>query len=380
MCVRHYRIRESPTAVILHHPDLAHGLGWPAYQHLWEEALHELTERFGYSLRRKLLVCVFPCVSELCQLFETEMQAGALTHGDAVVVGADQPRDCGEIGELARHELTHLFASYWGEYEPSFKGEGLAVFMEGTRSSKCPDVLALASLLGGPWSPLSWLLEEDRFHADRHKNYAIAGSFTSYLVRRFSWEKYAAFYRQAGPENFEQAVQNCFELSLHQVERDWREDLLLRREELTPALERELAEERVTAAYNSWQLYRCLEEAEPYLQSPEEQPRIVWTAAAAHALLGNYSQAIALYEELLHSAAPSSECHRGSVWLELGRLYDVTGQREKAVEAYNYCLNEPERWRRDSGSTHDQAKGHLQCAYTEAEFLLRLDRQVTGRR
>ena len=53
-------------------------------------------------------------------------------------------------------------------------------------------------------------------------NYALAGSFSGFLIRRFGRQAYCDFYRRATRESFERCVADCFGLTIGEVEARWR--------------------------------------------------------------------------------------------------------------------------------------------------------------
>ena len=75
---------------------------------------------------------------------------------------------------------------------------------------------------------------------------------------------------------------------------------------------------------------------------------------------GNWQQARELFEKG-HAAIQNQEPSRWGVWneLRLGEVYDVLGEREKAVKQYRYVLSFDDKWGFD-----DAAKALLKTPYT----------------
>ena len=79
--------------------------------------------------------------------------------------------------------------------------------------------------------------------------------------------------------------------------------------------------------------------------------------------LGNFEKAKQLFEESKQKIG-SQEPSRWAVWneLRLGQVYDVLGQRDKAIKQYKYVLSFKDKWGFD-----DFAKKLLKKPYTVPE-------------
>src|SRR5262249_7838802 len=88
--------------------------------------IEELTERFGFRLRRGLTVYLFDdsgaVAATLCPLY----RGTALSPALAVVISDD-----GDLRQMIRHELAHLFAARWSAHAPPLLAEGVAVWADG---------------------------------------------------------------------------------------------------------------------------------------------------------------------------------------------------------------------------------------------------------
>jgi hypothetical protein len=63
------------------------------------------------------------------------------------------------------------------------------------------------------------------FASDRvHVCYALAGTFTGFLVRRFGWDLYRRFYRRANSRTFRSVFQSDFGMSLEEAWRRCRDE------------------------------------------------------------------------------------------------------------------------------------------------------------
>jgi hypothetical protein len=339
---------------------------------LWRDAQDELAARFGFPLKRPLLVVLFPTWAELGRLFEREMGAFALVGGDAVVIAANTLLAWENQDELARHELAHLFSASWGWPKPSLKGEGLAVWLQGTQEGKQIEFHALTSMLGEPTVPLSVLLNEGTFFANSAASYALAGGFTGFLIRRVGWDTYQQFFRNAMPRNFRAVFKRVFGITLLAAEREWRRDLLEQRAAFEPDLQRAVAERRARVALNSRQLFRSLEDCEALLRTEPDSVRVLLLVSSVHAYLGHYPRAAEACERILAGDDPALRFRKAGAYLHLGKLYDVMNRREEALQAYRRCLEEPDEWSKEKGSTHAQARKRLKRPHTERELRARL--------
>jgi hypothetical protein len=148
--------------------------------------------------------------------------------GDAVIISyLDRFYAGGELDLVFRHEGTHLLDRRFAEYRPSLLAEGLAVFVSGGHFREEPITLRAAALLAlDRYIPLTELAED--FYPSQHEiGYLEAAGFVSYLVERFGWEAFKAFYGDLQPDDAGQvasinaALQEHFGLTLSQAESDW---------------------------------------------------------------------------------------------------------------------------------------------------------------
>jgi tetratricopeptide (TPR) repeat protein len=250
-----------------------------------------------------------------------------------------------------------------------FNHEGLATcFMESV-DGKAIDFHALVHVLADAYYPQFMRVPNQVFaHADKPNFYIAAGSFTGFLIRTFGWETYAQFFRQANENNYETHFEKAFGMGMLVAERRWRFELLQTRKGLEPALSQAVAEHRVASAYNSWQLYRCLEEVERIGRAGPVSAKALWFASAAHRILGHYSDAAEIIKQLLEMNDEWAKKYRGGLWMDLGTLHDLLGQREAALEAYEKVLAEPEYSVNHQGS-HVLARGYMKQAYTERQLI-----------
>jgi hypothetical protein len=188
-----------------------------------ERCLADQEQQFGFSLRRRLAIYLFPHWEEISQVFRRKLGGIALTPGSAVVIPAGPG-----VEEALRHELAHLFAARWNLWSTPLISEGLATWTQKTVNGVPIDKYAL-SLLRARQLRLSALLRRSFFYAPEHCHscYVLAGSFTGFLIRRFGWKNYRRFYRRSNAVSFKKHFRKHFGSSLEKAEWSWRNELLV---------------------------------------------------------------------------------------------------------------------------------------------------------
>jgi tetratricopeptide (TPR) repeat protein len=370
---RRFQTVRGEHVVLRHAAELAGVIEAASFLQRCEQTLAEFSRRFGFTLKRRLVIFLFPTASGVSRFFKTQVGGCAFVHGDAVVL-----TNCkvgGTPEEVLRHELAHLFSARWSKLDPPLKGEGLATWFMDTLDGKPIDFHALAALLTDHYLFLTWLTDRAWFYGSA-SSYLVAGSFTGDLIRRFGWDAYRDFFKRARTKNFEACFARAFGISLLAAERQWRDDLLQRRPAFEPELSRLIGERRVEAAYSAGHVYRCLEEAEDLSNTGAAGGKVLWYAAATHAYLGHYEQAVLLLERALGSDDLWVRSRCGDAWVQLGNLYDLIGRRDQAVPAYQHALQEADEWNPSSSSTHTLARLYLSRPFTEDDIQNMLRRQT----
>jgi tetratricopeptide (TPR) repeat protein len=368
--VRRYKRLSSPGVVLRYAPEVEAQIDLQKHLQQWERVLEQLTKEFGFSLRRRLVVILFRTTGEISRLYEETMGAVALPHGETILVGPESFQVSGHPEECMRHELAHLFTAYWGDLDPAFKSEGLAAWMQRSWEGKPIDFHALVALLADRYVSLPWLLNDSVFYDARTQsaNYALAGSLTGYLIDRYGWDTYRQFFCRTRANTFLPYFKQAFDVDLATVERQWREALIARRHEFEPELTTAVRERCVEAAYDASHFYRCIEQGDAFLRSGAASIPVRWVMSLAHMRLGNYASAEALLVRMLQEEDGWLRAHRVDAWLQLGQLYDLMGERDKAVAAYQKTLGEEDWWGAKGDSAHAVARRHLQRPFTEADL------------
>jgi hypothetical protein len=187
-----------------------------------ESERDELAEWFGFRLRRRLAVFLLDDKNVMSEVFERRASGFAMVPGNAIVLAADTG-----LEEVMRHELVHLFAARWSVLARPLFSEGIAVWLQRTWGGVPIDAKALRLIQNGRPS-LSVLLSRKYFFADTNRNacYALAGSFTGFLIRRYGVEAYRKFFRKTDALNFQSTFRKVFGVTFAKAEWQWRTQLL----------------------------------------------------------------------------------------------------------------------------------------------------------
>jgi hypothetical protein len=182
------------------------------------DELENLEELFGYSLKGKVTIYLFPAWRQIAELFGRHVGGVALSKNLAIAIAEDN-----SPLELVRHELAHLFAHKLSEHAPPLFSEGLAVWCQSTtRGLHVADAAML--IVHAKRFKLSMLLKRSYFFDDQHRyhNYLLAGSFTDFLIKQHGWPTYRRFYRKCDSLFMKSYFKRHFKMSLLDAEKQWR--------------------------------------------------------------------------------------------------------------------------------------------------------------
>jgi hypothetical protein len=133
----------------------------------------------------------------------------------------------GDLTQVFRHEATHVLDRGFASAHATLLAEGLAVYASGGHFREEPIPQRAAALLAlDRYIPLAELADD--FYPQQHETgYLEGASFVGYLVERFGWESFKAFYgdltnNDAGQAAMiDAALQDHFDMTLEQAEADW---------------------------------------------------------------------------------------------------------------------------------------------------------------
>lgn len=167
---------------------------------------------------------------------------GGFASDELAISYLDRNYSGNNVDMVLHHEMVHWYDSrLGGDLRPSILVEGLAVYLSGGHFKPEPLLPRAAALLDLEWYlPLEALA--NNFYRSQHEiGYLQAGALVAYMVERWGWDGFMAFYRDIHPENdhggqaqaIHRALQNHFGLSLQELETDFRNTL--HQQAFTPA-------------------------------------------------------------------------------------------------------------------------------------------------
>ena len=127
-----------------------------------------------------------------------------------------------------RHEMGHLFSLRWNSSAPPIMAEGLSTWLQETDRGRAIDAAACQICLSAR-PDLKKFLDRKFFFAESHQYncYVLSGSFTSFLIRRYGWDRYRTVLpERRGRPRFESRFRKFFGLSLREAERRWLAEVL----------------------------------------------------------------------------------------------------------------------------------------------------------
>jgi hypothetical protein len=173
------------------------------------------SQAIGTTLEEKVHINLVPRI----------LGQGGFTSDEVYISYADGNYANPGVVQLLHHELVHRYdALRESNLRPSLLIEGLAVFLSEGHYQVEPVALRAASLFHtGQYLPLAYLA--DHFYPAQHEiGYLIGGALVGYMVNRWGWKAFDAFYRDIQPHDagqaaaIDQALQRHFGLTLQQLE------------------------------------------------------------------------------------------------------------------------------------------------------------------
>jgi hypothetical protein len=221
--VRHFRTVSNHRVWLHYEPELEDRWFFPSLLEDVQKELESLEQQFDRPLRRRLHVYFFEHRRDFGEIFGWEYWGFALVGANAIVFADDSQF----FQEIVRHELTHLFTHRWRAGAQPLLSEGLSVHMQQSHWGHSIDTMASDFLKKEPL-PLLSLRDPRVFFSKEHiaACYALAGSFTGFLIRRHGWKNYRRWFRWCDGTMFLFKFHWCFGVSFAQAESDWRAELL----------------------------------------------------------------------------------------------------------------------------------------------------------
>jgi hypothetical protein len=246
------------------------------------QSYKDLAIRFGFELKRPLLVYVFERGFDIAAILRDSPTAISVHNASLVCLGADDDT----CQETACHEITHVFADQLSRFAPRYLAEGLATCLMGTLRGKPVDSYAFRYIRHGRYLHLSWLADAWIIYLHGPELYAYSGSFVGWLIDHHGWDKVRQFYASHRRRRRWPSFEKAFGLGLLDAEKNWREQLLSRQSEWAQDLAKESPLDAVGAALQAGHLFRCLDECAQLASAGHAGRAIHKCAALAHARLG----------------------------------------------------------------------------------------------
>jgi hypothetical protein len=220
--VRRFRTAREGRIVLHYAPDLYAKWNMPTLLQRCQEELDRLTDRFGSSLRGRVVVFLFASSKDIAKIFGPHYGGTALSFANAIVIANDT-----NIQESMRHEFVHLFSARWNALAPPLLSEGLSVWLQETAWGQPIDKVA-RPFLGNRSLKLPLLMKPGFFFAEpqRQACYVLAGSFTGFLIRRYGWQPYRKLFRLGDGIRFRAKFEKCFGVALEKAEWQWRNEVI----------------------------------------------------------------------------------------------------------------------------------------------------------
>jgi hypothetical protein len=232
--VRRFRSAVDGPIVLHYAPELVGKWDFSALLQRCRTELDKLTKQFGSPLRGRVKVFLFASYQDYGKVFGLLSGGTALEHANAIVIVSDR-----DVNVSIRHELAHLFSGRWSSWAPPLLSEGLAVWWQDTWWGQSIDSAA-RQFLDYKNLKLSELLNREFFFFGSQSDscYALAGSFTGFLIRRYGWDRYRTLYCLGNWIHIREALrcwdgvyfcrvfQECIGVGLEEAESQWRHEVL----------------------------------------------------------------------------------------------------------------------------------------------------------
>jgi hypothetical protein len=173
-----------------------------------------------------ITVFIYPSPEAVEQAFGRNVAGVALPHNNCIVIPfTGLPL----LQEVLRHELAHLYITRaWARATPPLLSEGLPVWLQQSVLGVKIDRIAAHWIEQGK-GDLRPLLKKKSFkiRAQGFQSYALAGSFTGFLLRRFGRDVYLSFYESMyNGWHFDRKFTEHFGLTLESAENEWQREAL----------------------------------------------------------------------------------------------------------------------------------------------------------
>jgi hypothetical protein len=261
------------------------------------------------------------------------------------------------------HEVTHaVLNNHVGCKHLKCFSEGIADLLNWD-DDKDPEFNAAESLYSNALLKIGDLAQNDIFKECFSSDvYKQSASLTRFLTDRFGWGRFLEMVRETSGQNsnLRNAFQNVYSLSPEEVGKDWKSlivDYLCKHRI-------EIEKQRLLRAANRSIYYKRYGEALDLiglsLMNNDKNPYKHYLAGKCHFLMGIYELAEGSFSRSVSLPLQFEDdtfVYRRS-YLYLGKIHDLTGEREEAIKCYNLVLGYPEY-----DDCHDHARRFLKKPY-----------------
>jgi hypothetical protein len=224
---RWFEVLAGPRVVLRYAPEVKQFWFPELALKLCEQELEWLTKRFEFSLRQPVTVFLMARTRAYQSIFRDHFGGRALPAANVIVLSDESWL----LTESIRHELVHLFTASWNEDAPPLLNEGLAVALQGRCDGRLLDHVP-NYIFKDRRLKLAAMVDPQYFYEKNRCRgcYALAGSFTGFLLRRFGWSCFRELFIHSTKEGFRAQFKQRLGLALEEAEAAWREEVVLVRE------------------------------------------------------------------------------------------------------------------------------------------------------
>jgi hypothetical protein len=188
----------------------------PRLRQSFDQQAEDVSRRFNAQFSKPIPVVLMPRV----------LGQGGFTSQEIAISYLDRNYAGSSADIVVHHEMVHfLDGELGGDLRPTFLLEGLAVYLSGGHFKPEALLPRAAALVDMGWY-LPMVPLADNFYASQHEiGYLEAAALIEYLVDRWGWPAFNAFYRDIHPDPsgsqakaIDTALQKHFSLSFTQLE------------------------------------------------------------------------------------------------------------------------------------------------------------------
>ena len=319
---------------------------------LHEKSFNEIVARLGIKPKQDDMF--------VCYVHEQANEKFKTTHGGenaSRVLGFFSEHTCEmhviyndevkeERGDASPHELVHAISGrYIGVDIPLFLNEGLAMYLFWNRK-RTIDFYAAEMLHSGALSPLDQLLDNDTFKKhNSFDTYNQAAAFTKFFVMRYGLKRFLALLKMIGRKSKKasEGFKILYNKTLVEMEMEWKASVA----SYLHKQKRKIVRRSPWISAGRQFFYKnysaALSDIAISLKNNDKNPYVFCLAGLCHFLLDDMDSAAESFQKTL--SMPISDIGDDKAYsrshLYLGKIFDLRGEREKAVEYYNMVLNPP---------------------------------------